>query len=167
MAERPAPSPETRLLYERAVLGMRAAGRLLAATAAASAGAVVVLDVDGMGQVNGRFGSEVGDRLLAGIEAALRGERRGRGGATSLGGDQFLVVVTGPVRAGQVARKVSRTVRRVRVGRASARASSGVVTWRGIRPPAHALVSAAAESLAEAKRARRGTRLSGRWWGQT
>jgi diguanylate cyclase (GGDEF)-like protein len=133
---------------------MEAAGRLLAATAGARAGTVVLLDVDGMGGVNRRFGTEVGDLLLARIEAALRDAVTGRGGVACYGGDQFLAVLTGRHRSPAAARDLRRAVRAVRVGRVSVRASLGTCTWSGERPPAGVLLTAAAGSLDRAKRRR-------------
>jgi diguanylate cyclase (GGDEF)-like protein len=142
-------------LYWRGAADVLAAGRLLAASDTARDGAVVLLDVDGMGTVNRRFGADVGDRLLADIHAALRKAIAGRGGVTGYGGDQFLAVLTGRRRWGAVVRALARTVRRVRVGETSVTVSTGLCSWAGDRPPSAALLTEAAMRLERAKRRRR------------
>lgn len=154
-ADQPAAGPADGILYRRALLGGRAAAWLLDGTASARAGAIVLLDVDAMRVVNHRFGTEVGDRLLAAIEPALQEVLAGRGGATPFGGDQFLAVVIGAHRWPALVRALRRAVRRIRVGPASLTVSAGFCAWSGNRPAASRLVAEAARSLERAKARRR------------
>lgn len=150
--EPPPAGPDAVAPHRRADTGIRNAGRLLAAATKHTAGTVLVLDIDGMGAVNRRWGTDLGDQLLAAVDTALRRAVVGRGGATAFGGDQFLVVVTGRHRPAAVVRELRRTVHRVRIGRARVTASAGCCSWVGTSPSAGALLAAAAASLARAKR---------------
>jgi diguanylate cyclase (GGDEF)-like protein len=155
--------PAEVVLYRRAAAGMREGRRLLLeAVAASPAGLVVLLDLDGMGRINHRFGTAVGDRLLAGIEAALQEVAAGRGGATHLGGDQFLAVVTGGQEPDRVVGELRAACRRTRVRSARVTASAGACGWSedGARP--HELLSAAAQALERAKLRRRTVRWPAR-----
>lgn len=146
--------PAESVLYRRAAAGMGAGRRLLLeAVAASPTGLVVLLDLDDMGRINRRFGTRVGDRLLARIDAALQAVAAGRGGAVHLGGDQFLVVVTDCQEPDAVVRELLTACRRTRVRLARVSASAGTCTWSEARAQPHELVSAAALALEQAKRA--------------
>jgi len=55
----------------------------------------VVVDVDGFKSYNDRFGHEVGDRVLREVAAFLEEQVRGEDHVVRLGGDEFLVLLTG------------------------------------------------------------------------
>lgn len=155
--------PAEVVLYRRAAAGMREGRRLLLeAVAASPTGLVVLLDLDGMGRINHRFGTAVGDRLLAGIDAALREVAAGRGGAAHLGGDRFLAVVMGHHEPGPVARDLLAACRRTRVRSARVTASAGACGWSEDGPGPHELLSAAAQALEQAKLRRRTARWPAR-----
>lgn len=59
--------------------------------------AVVMLDVNGLKQINDEFGHAVGDRVLRNVADALGEATRGMAGTTisRLGGDEFCIVIVG------------------------------------------------------------------------
>ena len=122
---------------------------------------MVLLDVDGMAKINRRFGTRVGDRLLAGIGSALQELTAGRGGAAHLGGDQFLAVVTGCPEPDPVVRDLLTVCGRTRVRWARVTASAGTCGWSERTRP-HELLSATALALEQAKLAAHGPRRRSR-----
>ncbi len=152
MSHRSPHDPEEGALYLRAVAGMHNGSRLLlAAVAASPTGFVVLLDLDSMGMVNRKFGTRVGDRLIAGVESALHEAAAGRGGIAHLGGDQFLAVLPGTEEPDSVVCDLLAAVRRTRVGSARVTASAGRSQWSQDRARPHELLTAAARALEQAK----------------
>jgi diguanylate cyclase (GGDEF)-like protein len=135
---------------------MREGSRLLFnAVAYSPRGLVVLLDLDDMRKINCKFGTRVGDQLLARVESALQETTNGRGGASHLGGDQFLAVITGFEEPDPVVRDLLTAVRRARVRSARVTASAGICLWsEGIVQP-HDLLTAAALALEQVKLAAR------------
>lgn len=146
-------------VYLRTTRKLAAAGELLAKRVADShEGLVAVLDLDGFGGVNRRFGVVVGAALLDRVEQSLRDAMAGCGDACALGGDQFVVVQAGRPDAAATAQALLRAVRRAgvrapRLRRVRVTATAGLARW-----PAHGGTGGAV--LAAAERARRSAKLS-------
>jgi diguanylate cyclase (GGDEF)-like protein len=123
--------------------------------------ALLLLDLDDFKQVNDEHGHGVGDELLRGVGAAIRGCCRPYDTPARFGGDEFAVVYTQAEGDGArlAAERVLAAVRRVKCagGRAAkpVRASAGLVVTEGGGEPfaAAELVKRADEALYEAKRA--------------
>jgi diguanylate cyclase (GGDEF)-like protein len=124
--------------------------------------ALLLLDLDGFKQVNDRHGHGVGDELLRGVGAAIRGCCRPYDTPARFGGDEFAVVYTQTEGDGAklAAERVLAAVRKVKPatgGRNAARVrcSAGLVSTTGGHEPfaAAELVKLADQALYEAKRA--------------
>lgn len=147
-------NPDESILYRRAVAGMGNGSRLLlSAVAANPSGFVVLLDLDNMGQVNRKFGTRVGDRLMAAVESRLREVLEGHGDVAHFGGDQFLAVVSGSAEPASVVPDLLTAIRQLGVRGARVTASAGICQWTAGRAEAHELVSAAVRALEEVKSA--------------
>jgi diguanylate cyclase (GGDEF)-like protein len=85
-----------------------------AATHAADAVAIVLLDVDRLKLVNDRYGHPAGDRLIQSVASAMGGEVGPGSVACRIGGDEFGIVLSGPVATthAEVVDRVQRTVAR-------------------------------------------------------
>ena len=81
-------------LPNRALLSDRLQQAMLLARRRKLALAVVVLDVDDFTQVNDRYGSEAGDRLLVALAERLQAALRDGDTLARIGGDEFVVVLT-------------------------------------------------------------------------
>jgi diguanylate cyclase (GGDEF)-like protein len=126
---------------------------LLQAVASSPTGLVVLLDLDDMTRINRRFGTRVGDRLIARIESALRAAVGGRGDAVNIGGDRFLAVVTDYGERDAVVQDLVRACSRARIRFARVTASAGGCEWTDCRSEPHELLSAAESALDLTKRA--------------
>lgn len=82
--------PNRKLFIERANLALAQAQRN------GYGAAVLFLDLDGFKPVNDRFGHYVGDRLLVGVARRLSSSLRSIDTVARFGGDEFLVVLSGP-----------------------------------------------------------------------
>ena len=82
------------------------------ATARASAGAVVVVDLDGFKQVNDVLGHDAGDRLLVQIASVLLEQVRTDDTVARLGGDEFGLWLRGasPSAAARIASRIEHAV---------------------------------------------------------
>jgi diguanylate cyclase (GGDEF)-like protein len=144
---------------ERAFAGLRAGGVLLDQMATDwPDGTLAVLDLDRFGRVSARHGTGTGDALLAAIERGLRAAVAGTGHAVALGGDQFLVLVSGRVDPAALGRRLLTAVKtaRVRTGRGRATwvsASAGLAGWAGPDRTVDAALRSAARALTAAKSA--------------
>ena len=56
---------------------------------------LLVLDVDGLKEINDRLGLQAGDERLQAVAHAIRGTQRGSDAAYRIGGDEFAVVLAG------------------------------------------------------------------------
>nr|WP_276598178.1 GGDEF domain-containing protein [Roseateles koreensis] len=74
--------------------------------------AVLMLDIDHFKAVNDHHGHAVGDALLRGFAACIRGQLRGSDVCARYGGEEFVVVLPGAsnVRALEVAERLCQTV---------------------------------------------------------
>lgn len=73
---------------------------------------MLFIDLDGFKQINDELGHLAGDAVLAGVAARLRGVMRGSDFLARMGGDEFVVLVSGePGRAS--AETLARRIREV------------------------------------------------------
>lgn len=126
--------------------------------------AVLVLDLDGLKQLNDTAGHDAGDDVLRQAGAALRAQVRGQDAVVRLGGDEFGVLLPDTERAVAVA--VAARVRSA-LGAAGIGVSCGVATRTG-QDGLLGAWRAADEAMYADKRARRGRRSaplssSGAW----
>jgi diguanylate cyclase (GGDEF)-like protein/PAS domain S-box-containing protein len=84
--------PLTGLLNRRR-FGRELADRLAAGPGRRSAGAVILIDLDGFKEINDTLGHEAGDQLLVGVAQALRGASRDGDAVARLGGDEFALLI--------------------------------------------------------------------------
>jgi diguanylate cyclase (GGDEF)-like protein/PAS domain S-box-containing protein len=93
-------------LPNRLLLNDRLRQAILAAQRSNQQVAVCYLDLDGFKQVNDTHGHDSGDALLVEVAARLRGVMRGNDTAARVGGDEFVLVLTGLERDGDVWRSI-------------------------------------------------------------
>jgi two-component system, cell cycle response regulator len=122
---------------------------------------VVLLDIDGVGEVNARYGHDAGDAVLRAVAERVVGELREEDAAGRWSGDEVLVVAP-DTSAGGAARLVARLSGAVRAGPVEAGAeplevtvSAGAATWTGGDDP-EALVRRAEQALVAGRAERRG-----------
>jgi diguanylate cyclase (GGDEF)-like protein/PAS domain S-box-containing protein len=93
-------------------------------------GAVLLLDVDRLKEINDTFGHEAGDELLKHVAALLVRRVRQTDAVARLGGDEFVVLLRGllPAQARELAREIPELLSRspVRVGDQAITASTSV-----------------------------------------
>jgi diguanylate cyclase (GGDEF)-like protein len=87
---------------------------------------ILMIDLDGLKQVNDNLGHQAGDRLLLGVGRAIRNSVRASDFAARFGGDEFVVILpeTGPAGAEVIANVVRRKVSEVRI-RSGSRETAG------------------------------------------
>ena len=152
--------------HERAVAAVRA-GAIVATrmTANRGTGALVVLDLDDFTSVNVKHGSQLGDRLLAEVEAGLRRRFDGSGAVQRLAGDEFMVIVADVADDEAllgVVESVRRTVARCKVRTRWLRrcvtvsATVGFARWHDEQSGKEALRTAATALVVMKERVRRG-----------
>lgn len=81
-------------LPNRRLLGDRLGQALMRAQRDQSLLAVCFLDLDGFKEVNDQYGHHVGDQLLIGVSAHLRGVLRSNDSLARLGGDEFVILLS-------------------------------------------------------------------------
>jgi diguanylate cyclase (GGDEF)-like protein/PAS domain S-box-containing protein len=84
--------PLTGLLNRRR-FSRELSARLGAGPGRRSAGAVILIDLDGFKEVNDTLGHEAGDELLVGVARALRSASRDGDAVARLGGDEFALLI--------------------------------------------------------------------------
>lgn len=131
--------------------------RLRAGRTGTGPGIALLIDVDGLGRVNDRFGYGEGDRTLVGVARVLGSLPGIRGRLVRLGGDEFLVplAVVAPEEARRVAETaVAAVAARIGCGGAPIRISAGIAAVRAAaRPDWDRLIEAAYRALKAAKHA--------------
>jgi diguanylate cyclase (GGDEF)-like protein len=124
---------------------------------------LLLLDLDGLKDVNDTVGYDQGDHLITSLARAIAESLRGQQVAARMGGDEFIVILPDatPKQARKLARRVSRRFARQPlhpgVAELSAGASIGMVSGRPGESPRD-LVRRAARSMRSNKRRRRGDR---------
>lgn len=136
--------------------GLRAALRREGARQRRGAGplTVVLVDVDGLKDVNGAVGHSGGDRVLAAVAAGVSAHIRDVDVVARHGGDEFVVVLPDTPAAG--ARQWATSMRRDVLTATSAAGHAvtvtvGAVTWPSDAPGADTMLSAADRLLSRAK----------------
>ena len=125
-------------------------------------GAVLLLDVDRLKQVNDTHGHQAGDDLLRHVAEVLSGRVRQTDTVARLGGDEFVVLLRGvePEQARELAREIPGLVERtpVQIGDELVYASTSVGTALiepGLHSQADAVVREADASMYRSKTSRR------------
>ncbi len=121
---------------------------------------LLLLDVDGLKEVNDALGYDQGDRLIVTLGAAISQTLKGDQVATRMGGDEFVVIL--PDASAEEARKRAKKIERAYFARSlppairrfSQGISIGVVTAEPGEKPRH-LIRRAARSMQSQKRRRR------------
>jgi diguanylate cyclase (GGDEF)-like protein len=125
---------------------------------------LVVLDLDGLKQINDRHGHQAGDDALRAVADALKHETRAIDGCYRWGGDEFAMLLPGADRASAEAIGVRISARlegrRLRAGGLPVSASSGMVEIQPAMSIDDAVAAADAE-LFEVKRRRAGAAKTG------
>jgi diguanylate cyclase (GGDEF)-like protein/PAS domain S-box-containing protein len=80
-------------LYNRRRFGRELSRQMAYARRYGGCGAVLMIDLDDLKQVNDRFGHAVGDELISGAAGLLRGRLRSTDVLARMGGDEFAVLV--------------------------------------------------------------------------
>lgn len=130
-------------------------------------GALLVIDLDDFKAINDTFGHAIGDHVLAGVAAALRGRLRATDLIARIGGDEFAVLLraTTGSDARDVADALAQVVRETRVGARAPEltlsASFGVADFGSAPlPTVQELMEAADAAMYVVKRAARRARSS-------
>jgi diguanylate cyclase (GGDEF)-like protein len=115
---------------------------------------VIMVDLDGLKQVNDRHGHGAGDRAIRQAAACLNGVLRGGDYAARVGGDEFVAVLPncGPEMLGVVIERLQSAAREAGVSPASCTVSAGGAVLRD-GDDADSLLHRADEAMYGAKRA--------------
>jgi two-component system cell cycle response regulator len=109
--------PLTRV-FNRRYLDLRLVAELAGALSTSAQAAVLMADVDGLKQVNDRFGHMAGDRALSMVAARVLTAVRAEDWVARYGGDEFVIVAPGAhlVDAARLADRVRRSVEGLQLG---------------------------------------------------
>lgn len=154
-------------LFNIRVLQERLAGEFARALRYRSPLSLLLLDLDGLKQVNDRHGHRAGDEALRGVAAAVSLGARTTDLGVRYGGDEFALLAPNTPRSAALvlAERIRGLVSRAAIaGGAPVTASVGVVTLDPDAPPESALslLTAADQALYAAKRAGRNRVAEGR-----
>ncbi len=148
-------------LGNRRLMEQRLPQLLAEAEQAGSPVAVAVIDLDHFKQVNDRFGHAAGDRVLVALADLLRSNTRGDDLLVRLGGEEFLVVLSGatPARAREVTERLRQQVEQHRWDGVAPGLRVTLSVGLASAPPYElgALSEAADDALYRAKQAGRNT----------
>ena len=124
--------------------------------------ALALLDLDGFKQINEAHGHLEGDRLLREVGRVLMETVRGQDTVARQGGDEFSVLApeSGPVDALALARRLQRSLRRVRVGDMPLTTSIGYAVFPDHGTTPEALLAHADTVLWRSKREGRAAQAS-------
>jgi len=112
---------------------------------------VLFVDLDGVKAVNDEQGHQAGDELLRSVARQLDSDFRGADVVARIGGDEFVVLVSGhALDPEQLTQRCRASLRR-----ASHEASVGCAVSRGGADPLETLIARADEAMYDDKRARR------------
>jgi diguanylate cyclase (GGDEF)-like protein len=124
--------------------------------------ALMVLDLDGLKELNDRHGHATGDECLVRVGRLLQTELRPRDRAYRIGGDEFAILLpaTGPQGAAEVQARLSDWLdRNSRSSALRVQASFGIATTGGGLETADALLVSADQAMYRAKHARKLARV--------
>ena len=118
---------------------------------------LIMIDLDGLKEINDTFGHPVGDTVLQNVASAIGGLVRKVDLATRYGGDEFLILLPEADRqeAGQVAARISEKIAAIALDGRTVSASVGVAQWRAGHAAPEDFLQAVDEALYRAKRRRR------------
>ena len=126
---------------------------------AADSTCLLVADIDGLKQVNDRFGHPTGDSAIRAVANAFRGALRSDERIYRLGGDEFAAILSA-TDANAVVRRLAGSIRANVDGIGSVTAAVGVASAATYGDP-ETLVRKADEDMYAAKERRRGERPTG------
>ena len=115
---------------------------------------LALFDIDGLKEINDRFGHDAGDEALRGFVRRVYANLRGGEEVYRVGGDEFAIVFEGDEAAGElVADRIRAAVAGQRRGKAVPTVSAGIAAAHGRAMPPTGLFARADEALYAAKRA--------------
>jgi diguanylate cyclase (GGDEF)-like protein len=124
---------------------------------------VLLIDIDGLKEVNDRKGHRAGDLTIRAAAAAIRSGSRATDLAARWGGDEFMLLApnTAAAEASQLAERIRLLACETRVPAGSLTVSVGVATCRDVDKGGEAMVRRADAALYEAKRLGRNRVVAG------
>ena len=116
--------------------------------------AIVMMDCDGLKEINDRGGHEAGDRALQQLAACVREQKRSTDIAARYGGDEFVLLLPGETAdaAAQIAERLRSAIESAPLAAGRITASFGVAAFPQDATCADTLFAAADSTLYRAKR---------------